>query len=66
MYIISHSLISVTNVRAGGLFEEGIIQKIVSHLIILVNNAVLQMQWIYIQCILYNKNNCSIRIDPNV
>ena len=66
MYIISHSLISVTNVRAGGLFEEGIIQKIVSHLIILVNNAVLQMQWIYIQCILYNRNNSSIRIDPNV
>jgi len=66
MYIISHSLISVTNVRAGGLFEEGIIQKIVSHLIILVNNAVLQMQCIYIQCILYNKNNSSIRIDPNV
>jgi len=31
------------NVRAGGLFEEGIIQKIVSHLIILVSNAVLQM-----------------------
>jgi len=34
------------NVRAGGLFEEGIIQKIVSHLIILVNNTVPQMQWI--------------------
>jgi hypothetical protein len=40
------------NVRAGGLFEEGILQKIVSHQIILVNNTVLQMQWIFIQCIL--------------
>jgi len=27
------------NVRAGGLFEEGIIQKIVGHLITLVNNT---------------------------
>jgi hypothetical protein len=34
----------VTNVRADDLFEEGVIQKIVSHLIILLNNAVLQMQ----------------------
>jgi len=36
------------NVRAGGLFEGGIVQKIVSRLIILVNNAVLQIQWIII------------------
>ena len=47
------------NVRAGGLFEEESIQKILSHLIILVNNAVLQMQWIFIQCLLCNKTNCS-------
>jgi len=50
------------NVAAGGLFEEGIIQKVVSHLIIPVNNTVLQMQWTFIQCILCNKNSCSIRI----
>jgi len=31
------------NVRPGDLFEEGIIEKIVSHGIILVNNTVLQM-----------------------
>jgi len=37
------------NVRAGGLFEEESIQKILSHLINLVNNAVLQMLWIFIQ-----------------
>jgi len=53
------------NVRAGGLFEEESIQKILSHLVILVNNTVLQMQWIFIQCLLCN-NNCSIRIYPNV
>ena len=46
------------NVRAGVLFEEEIIQKIVSHLIILVNNTVLQMPWIFIHCILCYKNNC--------
>jgi hypothetical protein len=37
------------NVRAGGLFEEKKKKKIVSHLIILVNNTVFQMQWIFIQ-----------------
>jgi hypothetical protein len=40
------------NVKACGLFEEGIIQKILSKLKILVNNAVFQMQWIFIQCTL--------------
>jgi len=47
------------NVRAGGLFEEESMQKILSHLIILVNNTVLQMQWIFIQCLFCNENNCS-------
>jgi hypothetical protein len=47
------------NVRPGGIFEEGIIQKIVSHRIILVNNTVLQMQLDFIQCIFCNKINCS-------
>jgi len=47
------------NVRAGGLFEEESIQKILSHVIILVNNTVLKMQWIFIQCLLCNKNNFS-------
>jgi len=46
------------NVRPGDLFEEGIIEKIVSHRIILVNNTVLQMQWVFIQCIFCNKSNC--------
>jgi hypothetical protein len=46
------------NVRAAGLFEEGDIHKIVSHLIF-PNNAVLQMQWVFIHCVLCNKNNCS-------
>jgi len=36
------------NVRVGGLFEGGIIQKIVSNLTILVNNALLQIQWVII------------------
>ena len=55
------------NVRAGGLFEEEIIQKIVSHLIIPVNNTILQMQWIFIQCILCNKIIVlSFTIYPNV
>jgi cytochrome c-type biogenesis protein CcmE len=43
-------------VRAGGLVEEGIIQKTISHLILLLNNAVLQIQWIIIQCIPFNKS----------
>ena len=44
MHFKWHCTISVTNVRADGLFEGGVLQEIGNHLIILVNNAVFQMQ----------------------
>jgi hypothetical protein len=47
------------NERAGGLFEEGIIQTIISNLIILVNNTFLKMQYIFIQCVHCSKISCS-------
>ena len=54
------------NVRAGGLFEEESVQKILSHLIILVNNAVLQMQWFLFNVYFVIKIIVhSIRIYPN-
>ena len=54
------------NARAGGLFEEESIQKILSHLIILVHNTVLQMQWILFNVYFVIKIIVhSVRIYPN-
>jgi hypothetical protein len=47
------------NVKGCVLFEQELVQKIVVIQYTLVNNTVLQIQWIIIYCIHCYKNNCS-------